>query len=78
MPNIKALGLVVSDKKIFSCLPYISLYKTYVSPGGPILGPRGIILNKLGRGPLGDASYQISRLKASWFQIRGFCHIFLY
>ena len=26
MPNIKALGLVVQDKKIFSYFPYISLY----------------------------------------------------
>ena len=28
IPNIKALGPLVSNKKIFSCFPYISLYKT--------------------------------------------------
>ena len=39
--SIKALGLVVSDKKIFSCFPYISLCK-HVTPGGPIFGPSGI------------------------------------
>ena len=41
LPNIKALCLVVSDKKIFSCC---SLYKpidvNYVTPGvGPFLAP---------------------------------------
>ena len=35
--------------------------------GRAIFGPREIILNKLGRGPLGDATYQISRLYALWF-----------
>ena len=29
-------------------------------------------LNKLGRGPVDDASFQISRLKALWFQTRRF------
>ena len=37
MPNIKALGPVVSDKKIVSCFPYISLYKTCDSGVGPFL-----------------------------------------
>ena len=35
LPNIKALGLVVSDKKIFSCFLYISLYKTCDPWAGP-------------------------------------------
>ena len=43
MPNIKALGPVVSDKKIFSCFPYISLNKACDPGGGPIFGPRDII-----------------------------------
>ena len=43
MPNIKALVLVVSDEKIFSCFLYISLSKTCDLPGHN--------LNKLGRGP---------------------------
>ena len=28
IPNIKAIGLIVSDKNICSCFPYISLCKT--------------------------------------------------
>ena len=30
----QTLGLVVSGKKIFSCFPYISLYKTCDEGGG--------------------------------------------
>ena len=30
--------------------------------GGAISGPRGTILTNLGRGPLGDAKYQIKAL----------------
>ena len=43
MPNIKALGLKVSDKKIFHVFPYISLCKICESRGGANFGPRGII-----------------------------------
>ena len=39
MLNIEALGPVVLDKKIFSCFPYISLYKTCDPGAGPILAP---------------------------------------
>ena len=42
MPNIKALGLKVSDK-IFHVSPYISLCKTCDTRGGAIFGPWGII-----------------------------------
>ena len=52
MPNIKA----VADKKIFSCFPYISLSKHVTH-----FWSKGHNLNKLGRGPLGDATYQIPR-----------------
>ena len=39
IPNIKALGLVVSDKKIFSHFPYIS-YVKHLTPGAePFLAP---------------------------------------
>ena len=34
--------------------------------------PHAYNLNKLGRGSLGDASYQISKLLALWFQRRRF------
>ena len=74
-PYIKALGLVVSDKKIFSCFPYISLCKTYDPRGMPFL-PHRHNLNKLARCPLSDATYQISRLYAVWFQTRRFFHVF--
>ena len=45
--NIKALGFVVSEKKIFTCFPYIKLYKTCDPRGGTIFDPRDIIWNKL-------------------------------
>ena len=38
-PNTKALGLVVSDKKIFSCFHYRSLCKTCDPGMGPFLTP---------------------------------------
>ena len=47
-------------QEIFSCFPYISLCKTCDSRGGLFL-TQGHYLNKLGRGPLGDATYEISR-----------------
>ena len=74
MPNTKALCLVVSDK-IFSMF---YLYKSIQTcdPGAGPFWPQGHNLNKLDRGPLGDASYQISRLKASWFQTRRFFSYF--
>ena len=46
--NIKALGLKVSDKKIFSCFP-ISAYVKHMTQfwGRAIFGPRGIICTNL-------------------------------
>ena len=67
MPNIKAKGLQVSYMIFF----IFSLYKSYISlcktcdppAAGPShFGPLGHDLNKLGRGPLDNASYQILRL----------------
>ena len=58
--DIKALGPVISDKKVFSRL--YKLCKTFDPRGGQHFWPQGYNLNKLGRGPLGDATYQISRL----------------
>ena len=57
---IKALCLVVSDKKIFF---KFSLYEPMLNmwPRGQVhFWPKGYNLNKLGRGPLGDATYKIS------------------
>ena len=56
---MKALGLVVSDNKIFTCFPYVK-HATPVGQGHFWL--RDHTLNKLRRSPLGDATYQISRL----------------
>ena len=43
IPNIKDLGPVVSDKKIVSHFPYISLCKILDPRGGAIFGTRGKI-----------------------------------
>ena len=44
VPNIKALGLVVSGKKVFfSNFPYISLCKIFDPGNRAIFGTRGII-----------------------------------
>ena len=66
----RALGHLVSDKKIFSHFHNISLNKTCV--------PQVYKLNKLGRGLLGGATYQVSRLQALWFQTRRFFSHFPY
>ena len=66
--NIKALCLVVSDKKIiFSCFPYEYRYllKAGHFPGDNCSGhlwSQGHHFNKLGRRPVDDATYQISML----------------
>ena len=55
----------------FFMLHFTSLCK-HVTPGvGPFL-TQGHNLNKLGRGSLGDATNQISRLYALWFKTRRF------
>ena len=76
MPNMKALGLIVSEKKIFKVFSYINLCKTCDPPGRGHFWPWGHDLNKLGRGPLGDATYQILKLLALRFQRRRFYNVF--
>ena len=52
-----------------------------MDPGRGHFSPKGYNLNKLGRGPLGDATYQISRLYtvyALWLKTRRFSHVFPY
>ena len=46
------------------------------TPERALLLPKGHNLNRLGRSPLDDATYQILRLKALWFQTRRFFHVF--
>ena len=43
-----------------------------VTPGAGQFWPHGHYLNKFGRGPHVDATYQISRLLALWFQTKRF------
>ena len=45
--------------EVFSRFPYKSQCKTFDPQGEDIFAPRGDNLNKLGRSPLGDATYQI-------------------
>ena len=65
---------MVSDEKIFSCFHYISLCK-HVTLGVGHFWPKGYKLNKFSESLLGDASYQISRLYALWFQIRRYFNV---
>ena len=61
IPNIKVLVPVVSDKKIYSCFLYISVWISVCDPLMDLFfGTRGIT-NNFGRGLLGDATYQILR-----------------
>ena len=59
---IKVLLLLVSEKKNFK----VFLLCSYVSNLWPLgqgkIWPRGHHMNNLGRGPLGDATYEISKL----------------
>ena len=48
-------------ENLFHLFPNVGLIK-HVTLGQGHSWPQGYILNKLGRGPLGDATYQISRL----------------
>ena len=60
--KFKALGLVVSDKKIFFMLLPIQAYVRRVTPEPGHFWPQGYNLNKLGTGPLDDTTYLLSRL----------------
>ena len=62
IPNIKALSHMVSDKKNFSLYRPKIAYEKHMTPGVGKVWAQGYNLNKLGRGSLGDASYQILRL----------------
>ena len=55
-------ALLDSDKKNFPRFPYINQCKIFDPRGGASFGPKDKILNKIGRGILNNAIYQISRL----------------
>ena len=69
---------MVLKKKIFE---YFSMY-FYGLNLRPLtrghLGPWDLHLNKLGRDPLGNATYQISNIWAKWIWRRRFLNIFLW
>ena len=65
--NIKGPGLLVSDKKIFEGFLYMCQCL-----GQGHFWLQGNNLNNLGRGPLGEAMYQISKAWAFCFQTRRF------
>ena len=48
----------------------------HVTPGAGLFLAQDYNLNKLGRGPLDNATYQISWLLTLWFQARRFFHVF--
>ena len=54
----------------------IQAYVKHATPGAGPFWPEGYNLNKLGRGPLGDATYQILKLWALWFQTRRYFMFF--
>ena len=62
LPNIKALGLPVSENKNFGIFFLSSYVPTCDPPGQGKFWPLGHHMNKLGRGPLEYATYKISKL----------------
>ena len=64
------------NQEDFKGFPYIRPYK-HVVPGRGHFWPKGYNLNNLGRGLLDEATYQISKTWAFWFQSRRFLKVFL-
>ena len=62
IPNIKALCLPVSEKTNFEDQLLCSYGPTCDVHGRTSPDHRGIIMNKVGRGPQGEAIYQTSKL----------------
>ena len=56
---MKALGLVVLEKKIFYVFPIVSLWELMTPPGRGPYGPQGHDWQDLYRGPLNIATYKI-------------------
>ena len=75
IPNIKALCLMVSDKIFFMFSLYKLMLNIWPLGCGNFL-PQGHNLNKHGRVLIGDATYQIPKVYALWYQRRRFFHGF--
>ena len=67
---IKALLLLVSEKKNFKVFLLCSYVSNLWPPVRGPIWPQGHHMNNLGRGPLGDATYEISKLCTFYFQRR--------
>ena len=67
---IKALLLLVSEKKNFKVFLLCSYVSNLWPPGWGPVWPQGHHMNNLGRGPQGDATYKISKLYAFYFKRR--------
>ena len=70
IPNIKTLGLPVSEKKNFKVSFLVPISELVSPPGQVKFLPQGHQINKHGKGPLGDDTYQISNFYAFHFQRR--------
>ena len=55
-------------QEVFKGFPYIKLCKTKS-------GPQGYNLNNLGKSPLDEVTYQISKTWAIWFQSKRFLKV---
>ena len=62
MLHTKSLRLPVSEKKNFEVCCLCFYVPTCDLRGGASFDPQWHHMNKLGRGPLGDATYKISKL----------------
>ena len=65
------------DVKFLSIQNIYKNYETGEPPGQGQFWSLGHNLNTNGRGPLGDATYQISRLYALWLQMRRSFKVFI-
>ena len=60
--NIKALHLLVQEEKIFKFFLLFCYVSNLWPPGQGQFWPQVHHIKKFGRGPLGDATYQLSKL----------------
>ena len=75
MPIIKAQGLVVSDQMISLGFPYISICKKCEPQGH--FWQQGHYLNKLCRGPHGDAKCQITMVYVFVVSVKKLFKVFI-
>jgi hypothetical protein len=75
---LHAKYLTNSEEKFFLSFYNIYIGKTYDPRGGINFDPQGYNFNNLGRGPLDDIIYPISKLLALYLQTRRFFKSFNY